>query len=444
MDQTALHFLRYPFSHGYEYLPKTIIIILFETLLWRIIDIDCCIYTFIFSLIIAIYLETDKDHLRSFHLILNRYFNLSLISGCFLLLASISYFLYGYWISSILVFSVLIYSSMSSLPKMFFPYDILVFLIRICSLSLYLYLFPALLKEIAYILSLFMPSFLLQISHLSGYYLFLATTIFVLDVQDKMINSVTLSRALQVYRLRKKERGILEYINNYIDKVKASDIPITPFCQCQNSGLKVNNSGWCESCGLGLVPGVMLPPWTSGNPEINRIIFHTQIKSNHIFDHIEWINYDRFTNVKKIIKGARGDGYSASWIDGPMCLYGMARNGEQNVIIKSLGKSSSNVTPEFLRELESYVKLVTSYTELRYELLGSVQCYGLTRDPNTQEYIDIEKKSTIFESDDVVHYSQFIDLDAISKEETFEVLDDDDLYSAKPYNIGTPSDVSTN
>ncbi|CAG8786223.1 21893_t:CDS:2 [Gigaspora margarita] len=280
-----------------------------------------------------------------------------------------------------------------------------------------------------------MPSFLLQISHLSGYYLFLATTIFVLDVQDKMINSVTLSRALQVYRLRKKERGILEYINNFIDKVKASDIPITPFCQCQNSGLKVNNSGWCESCGLGLVPGVMLPPWTSGNPEINRIIFHTQIKSNHIFDHIEWINYDRFTNVKKIIKGARGDGYSASWIDGPMCLYGMARNGEQNVIIKSLGKSSSNVTPEFLR---------------------SVQCYGLTRDPNTQEYMlefkkfdemiksDIEEKSTIFESDDVVHYSQFIDLDAISKEETFEVLDDDDLYSAKPYNIGTPSDVSTN
>ncbi|RIB03279.1 kinase-like domain-containing protein [Gigaspora rosea] len=470
-----------------------------------------------------------------------------------------------------------------------------------------------------------------------------------------MINSVTLSRTLQVYQLRKKERGILEYLNNYIDKIKASDIPITPFCQCQNSGLKVNNtSGWCESCGLGLVPGVMLPPWTSGHPEINRIIFHTQIKSNHIFDHIEWINYDRFTNVKKIIKGVRGDGYSASWIDGPMYLYGMARNGEQNVIIKSLGKSSSNVTPEFLRELESYVKLVTSYTELRYELLGSVQCYGLTRDPNTQEYMlvteyikggdlrnylsknfknmkwldhklkilisiakglklihesgfihqdlhlgniligkdgsayisdlglypfitlsdqdskkestpkgifgvlpyvapevlerilpytkesdiysfgiimwslssgklpfsgcpfntslaleicngerpeininetpqcyidlmkrcwdsephkrpniqeiyeilldwyflineyeefkkfdemiksDIEEKSTIFESEDVVHYSQFIDLDAISKEETFEVLDDDDLYSAKPYNIGTPSDVSTN
>ncbi|CAG8744700.1 1573_t:CDS:2, partial [Dentiscutata erythropus] len=417
----------------------------------------------------------------------------------------------------------------SSLPKMLFPYDSFALLIRICGLGLYLYLFPALLKEIAYILSLFMPSLLLQISHLSGYYLFLATTICVLDVQDKVINSVTLSRALQVYRLRKKERGIIEYINNYIDKSKVSNIPITPFCLCQTSGSKVNNnSGWCESCGLGLVPGVMLPPWTSGHPEINRIIFRTQIESNHIFDHIEWINYDRFTNVKKICKGSRGDVFSASWIDGSMYLYGMARNGEQNVIIKSLGKSSVNVTPEFLR---------------------SIQCYGLTRNPNTQEYMlvtdyikggdlrnylsknfknmkwlddklkilisitkglklihelgfvhhdlhlgnvligddgsafisdlglypfitlsdqgsknssnettlkgefkkldemiksDVEEKPTIFESEDVVYYSQFIDLDAISKEETFEVLDDDDLYSAKPYNIEIPSDVSTN
>ncbi|CAG8452781.1 3170_t:CDS:2 [Racocetra fulgida] len=201
--------------------------------------------------------------------------------------------------------------------------------------------------------------------------------------KDKMINSVTLSRVLQVYQLRKKEHGIFEYINNYIDKIKASNIPITPFCPCQNSESKVNNSGWCESCGLGLVPGIMLPPWTSGHPEINRILFRTQIESNHIFDHIEWINYDRFTDVKKII----GEVYSASWVDGPMCLYGMARNGAQNVIIKSLGKSSANVTPEFLHELELYVKLITSYTELRYELLGSIQCYGLTRNPSTQEYM---------------------------------------------------------
>ncbi|CAG8703376.1 6810_t:CDS:2, partial [Racocetra persica] len=367
---------------------------------------------------------------------------------------------------------------MSSLPRLFFPYDILSLLIRICGLSLYLYLFPALLKEIAYILSLFMPTFFLQISHLSGYYLFLATTICVLDVQDKMINSVTLSRVLQIYQLRKKEHGIFEYINNYIDKIKASNIPISPFCPCQNSELKVNNSGWCESCGLGLVPGIMLPPWTSGHPEINRIIFRTQIESNHIFDHIEWINYDRFTDVKKII----GDVYSASWVDGPMCLYGMARNGAQNVIIKSLGKSSANVTPEFLHELELYVKLITSYTELRYELLGSIQCYGLTRNPSTQEYMLVseyikggdlrnhlsrnfknmkwledklqilisiakglklihesgfvhynlhlgnvligeDEKPTVFESENV-HCSQFIDLDAISKEETFEVLDD--------------------
>ncbi|CAG8805944.1 20148_t:CDS:1, partial [Racocetra fulgida] len=118
---------------------------------------------------------------------------------------------------------------------------------------------------------------MLRLSYLVGYYIFFASIICTLDIQDKMINTVTLLQLLQVYRLRTKER-IYEYIINYIDKVKASNIQIPPTCLCQNSDSK---DGWCESCGTGMVPGVILPPWTSGHPEINKIIFNSQLESKH-------------------------------------------------------------------------------------------------------------------------------------------------------------------
>ncbi|CAG8811873.1 36657_t:CDS:2, partial [Gigaspora margarita] len=393
-------------------------------------------------LAIAIYLEANKDHLKSFQLIFNRYSILSPVLGICLAFASIFYILYGYWISFVIAISGLIYTSMFSIPRMISPLNIWVLLIRVCCLSLYLYIFPLMLKEVAYILSLFMPSLMLQLSYLIGYYIFLASTICMLDIQEKMINTVTLLQVLQVSRLRTKEHGIYEYIINFIDKVKTSDIQTPPSCQCQNSVNNLNN-GWCESCGIGMVPGVILPLWTSGNSEINKIIFNTQLESKHM-------------------------------------------NGAQNVIIKSLGRTPS--------DLKEYVKLVTSYTELRYELLGTIQCYGLTQDSTTKEYMLvmenikkgnlrnylnqnfknmkwIDEKLKILISiakglklihqsgfihknlhsgniligedadnemndkefgrnprvveDEDVYYSQFIDLDAISKEEAFEVLDED-------------------
>lgn len=385
MNQIVIHFLKYPFSYSHKYLHQTITIILFETLLWRVIDIDG-IYLFMFSLAIAIYLEANKDHLKSFQLIFNRYSILSPVLGICLAFASIFYILYGYWISFVIAISGLIYTSMFSIPRMISPLNIWVLLIRVFCLSLYLYIFPLMLKEVAYILSLFMPSLMLQLSYLIGYYIFLASTICMLDIQEKMINTVTLLQVLQVSRLRTKEHGIYEYIINFIDKVKTSDIQTPPSCQCQNSVNNLNN-GWCESCGIGMVPGVILPLWTSGNSEINKIIFNTQLESKHMFDHIEWINHDGFRDIKEIKKGRFGCIYSAIWIDGPMPLFGMARNGAQNVIIKSLGRTPSDVTPEFILELKEYVKLVTSYTELRYELLGTIQCYGLTQDSTTKEYM---------------------------------------------------------
>ncbi|CAG8709202.1 18390_t:CDS:2, partial [Gigaspora rosea] len=215
-------------------------------------------------------------------------------------------------------------------------------------------------------------------------------------IQEKMINTVTLLQVLQVSRLRTKEHGIYEYIINFIDKVKTSNIQTPPTCQCQNSVNNLNN-GWCESCGIGMVPGVILPLWTSGNSEINKIIFNTQLESKHMFDHIEWINHDGFRNIKEIKKGRFGCIYSSIWIDGPMPLFGMARNGAQNVIIKSLGRTPSDVTPEFIRELAD--------SEMNDKEFG--------RNPRVLE-------------DEDVYYSQFIDLDAISKEEPFEVLDEVD------------------
>ncbi|CAG8479595.1 23815_t:CDS:2 [Cetraspora pellucida] len=350
------------------------------------------------------------------------------------------------------------------------PLDIWVLPIRVGFLSLYLYIFPVILKEVAYILSLFMTPFMLQLSYLVGYYIFFASIICILDIQDKMINTVTLLQVLQVYRLRTKEQGIYEYIINYIDKVKASNIKTPPTCLCPNSKDVISSNGWCESCGTGMVPGVILPPWTSGHPEINKIIFNSQFESKHMFDHIEWINYDRFRDINEIKKNRFDCVYSALWIDGPMPLFGMARNGAQNVIIKSLGRTPSDLTPEFLREPPFHGSPLTTSLALdicggerpKIDPSGTPKCYvdlmkkcwdsDPAKRPNINEiheilmdwyfliknYDDFKIAENEIDSkdfgtnpmtfetleDEDAYYSQFIDLDAISKEEPFEVLDD--------------------
>lgn len=68
---------------------------------------------------------------------------------------------------------------------------------------------------------------------------------------------------------------------------------------------------WCKKCD----PYNTSEGWTSGNPDIDKFIKDTMYKRKY-GSWLEWIPFDRFTNIKQIGKGRFSKVYSATWIDG--------------------------------------------------------------------------------------------------------------------------------
>src|SRR3954452_14794643 len=84
---------------------------------------------------------------------------------------------------------------------------------------------------------------------------------------------------------------------------------ICPDCKASNTGI-----AWCNKCN----PGKFLKEGkTSGNPEIDNLIHESQLKIHDYSDnHLEWIPYDRFQDIKSIGEGGFANIFSATWLDG--------------------------------------------------------------------------------------------------------------------------------
>jgi hypothetical protein len=121
---------------------------------------------------------------------------------------------------------------------------------------------------------------------------------------------------------------------------------------------------WCKEC----VPSFIIDGWSSGNSEIDEFIKDTiynvvedlYIYSgvyNHYPLFLEWVEFDRFKNVKQIGKGGFAKVYSATWIDGK-AKYKKQSNGSweklnynpMTVALKRLN-DSQNISDEYLNEV---------------------------------------------------------------------------------------------
>ncbi|GET04916.1 kinase-like domain-containing protein [Rhizophagus clarus] len=116
--------------------------------------------------------------------------------------------------------------------------------------------------------------------------------------------------------------------------------------------------------------------WTSGNNNIDNFIQDTQL-SAHYYHYIgnrvlEWISYDRLYNIKYI---AEKKIYRANWIDGNISDWidetqnWKRVNQNMIVILKSLN-NLKNIT-----------------LELAYELKIDYEFYGITQNPETENYM---------------------------------------------------------
>ncbi|RHZ80175.1 hypothetical protein Glove_139g21 [Diversispora epigaea] len=89
------------------------------------------------------------------------------------------------------------------------------------------------------------------------------------------------------------------------------------------------NDRWCRSCN------------SSGNIIIDKFIQDAQLNANYCDKVIEWIPYDRFQDIKEMVKGGFGTIYRAKWIDGRRGVWNIEnqqwkRYGQTEVILKSL------------------------------------------------------------------------------------------------------------
>ncbi|EXX68448.1 uncharacterized protein OCT59_016039 [Rhizophagus irregularis] len=142
---------------------------------------------------------------------------------------------------------------------------------------------------------------------------------------------------------------------------------------------------WCKECD----PYRKIEGWTSENPDIDKFIKDTiyyKIKDDHKF--LEWVTYERLTDIKEIGEGGFAKVYSATWIDG-ISTYSEQSDGSwkkskvesMNVALKRLN-GSQNMSDNYLNELKIHWNISKN---------GGLRFYGLTKDPETKEFMMIIK-----------------------------------------------------
>ncbi|CAG8545534.1 5845_t:CDS:2 [Funneliformis mosseae] len=137
---------------------------------------------------------------------------------------------------------------------------------------------------------------------------------------------------------------------------------------------------WCETCSpIQLQREFIL--WKSGNNEIDDFIRFQQIKAKTPSNLIEWIPYDRFTDIKYLEQGGFSIVYSATWMDGPIQGWNLEqkqwnRLSKTKVALKVL-KDSQNISSEFLEELHLNLQRGSTYV---------VKCLGFTQEPKSKDY----------------------------------------------------------
>ncbi|GBB89795.1 hypothetical protein RclHR1_01660014 [Rhizophagus clarus] len=158
---------------------------------------------------------------------------------------------------------------------------------------------------------------------------------------------------------------------------------------CSYCNKPFNKELWCKVCD----PFRMMEGWTSENLDIDKFIKDTMynVRNKYVayFDEfLEWVTFDRFTDIKEIGEGGFSKVFSATWIDGKSKYRkyddGSYRKEEPKplkVALKRLNESQ-NMSDKYLNEFK-----------IQWEMSNKsgVSLYGITKDPVTKEFIVIMK-----------------------------------------------------
>ncbi|PKC15192.1 kinase-like protein [Rhizophagus irregularis] len=191
------------------------------------------------------------------------------------------------------------------------------------------------------------------------------------------------------------------HINNIrYNTVNNCDRKLRSYCDCYDNEINLNEKkrmefGKCKDCSRineDLNDCLFCKPerfqrdfnkWTSGNKIIDKLIQDNQRIAVEKYDLLlEWIPFNKFTNIKYIAEGGFAKVYSATWIDGQIKKWSQLnnnwrRNGPLTIALKILN-DSENVSDDFLNELNFFNKVSGC--------MCIIKCFGITQDPITHNY----------------------------------------------------------
>ncbi|RIB22099.1 hypothetical protein C2G38_2033849 [Gigaspora rosea] len=119
----------------------------------------------------------------------------------------------------------------------------------------------------------------------------------------------------------------------------------------------------------------------SGNQDIDNLIKATYNKQ--LIYRLEWIPFKDFVDIKHIGSGGFSEVFTAIWTKGT--LYGSKikfRRTENATDVLKVLKDSSNINSAFLKDLQNIVESQPNSSQRQL-----VQCFGVSQDPNTNNYI---------------------------------------------------------
>ncbi|GES90050.1 kinase-like domain-containing protein [Rhizophagus clarus] len=147
--------------------------------------------------------------------------------------------------------------------------------------------------------------------------------------------------------------------------------------ECNEPGTGEN---WCQPCNAKRFKDNFIN-WTSGNKDIDEFIQRSQLDAVYYTKYLEWIPFENFKDVTFVTRGGFGKIYSAKWSEGNIVSWDIEnqewKRMSQNVILKSLDDSFC-INTNFLNEVKSHLQIY---------LTDVIQCYGITQDPNTKNYM---------------------------------------------------------
>ncbi|KLL05309.1 MAG: hypothetical protein MRERV_2c031 [Mycoplasmataceae bacterium RV_VA103A] len=159
--------------------------------------------------------------------------------------------------------------------------------------------------------------------------------------------------------------------------------------ECKNPN---TSRDWCQSCNAKHFQQEF-NNWTSGNSKIDAFIQQCQLEATSPWNLLEWIPYEKFSNIEHIAQGGFGKVEKAEWEEGSIEKWNnekgeWEKRGDydsydyntkkykfkdyKTVALKTLS-NSQNLNQNFLQEL-------TLYKMFRSSVSNMAPCYGISQD----------------------------------------------------------------